>query len=112
MTYDRSLETASASVEESARRDDVAHESPYLTAAEAARYLRYESVKALYDAVPKLDIPVCRRGSKTMLFDRRDLDRWLHNEGRRRKRRAQKPVARALNLVHDATSVAPVETER
>lgn len=51
-------------------------DSPYLTPAEAAQYLRYASVGALYKAIPKAGIPVRRRG-RSLLFHRDDLDRWL-----------------------------------
>ena len=51
--------------------------SPYLTAKEAAEYLRFPSVKALYAAVARDGLPVCRRGGK-LLFDRRELDAALH----------------------------------
>jgi excisionase family DNA binding protein len=51
--------------------------SPYLTAKEAAAYLRYGSVAALYKAIPELNIPCLRRGGKTYLFHRDTLDRWL-----------------------------------
>ena len=61
------------------------NDSPYLTAAEAARYLRYASVRALYKAIPECGIPACRRGGKTFLFDRRELDAWLRGSARRRR---------------------------
>ena len=54
-------------------------DSPYLTAKEAAVYLRFASVKALYKAVRLHQIPVCYRGV-SLLFNRLDLDRWLHGE--------------------------------
>ncbi len=57
-----------------------ARPSPYLTADEAARYLCYRTVKALYQAVRAGTIPawcVSRRG-RALLFDTRALDRWLH----------------------------------
>ena len=53
--------------------------SPWLTPEEAADYLRYPTVKALYQAVRRGDIPVHRRGSggRAMLFHREELDRAL-----------------------------------
>jgi excisionase family DNA binding protein len=50
--------------------------SPYLTADEAAVYLRFPSVQALRNAIPRVGIPVVRRG-RTLLFHRGQLDRWL-----------------------------------
>lgn len=55
-------------------------DSPYLTAPEAAAYLRYASVRALYKAVAELHIPCRRRGGKTFLFRKDELDRWLAGE--------------------------------
>lgn len=83
--------------------EHLAAESPYLTAPEAARYLRYASVRALYKAIPVCGIPVCRRGGKTYLFDRRELDRWLRGDLRKRR---PAPV-----LVHGGQSAAS-QTER
>jgi hypothetical protein len=54
-------------------------ESPYLNAKEAAAYLRFASVGALYKAVGPQGIPVRHRGA-TLLFHRGDLDRWLAGE--------------------------------
>lgn len=60
-----------------------AADSPYLTAQEAAQYLRFASVGALYQAVANggAGIPVCHRG-RTLLFHREHLDRWLAGERR------------------------------
>jgi excisionase family DNA binding protein len=55
--------------------------SPYLTPHEACAYLRYASLGALYQAVRTHGIPVCRRG-RSLLFPRRQLDRWLAGERR------------------------------
>jgi excisionase family DNA binding protein len=79
------LQPATAGIEQPAGDRDVVGESPYLTSAEAARYLRYASVGALYKAIPGVGIPACRRGGKTFLFDRRELDRWLRGHGRKRR---------------------------
>jgi excisionase family DNA binding protein len=51
-------------------------DSPYLTADEAFRYLRFASRAALYKAIPVEGIPTLRRG-RTLLFNRDALDRWL-----------------------------------
>lgn len=58
-------------------------DSPYLTATEAARYLRFASPRALYKAISygvtntaNARIPYVRRG-RTLLFHRDQLDRWL-----------------------------------
>jgi excisionase family DNA binding protein len=57
-------------------------DSPYLTTAEAAAYLRFSDARCLYKAIyGGLDVPFVRRG-KTMLFHRGDLDRWLNGESR------------------------------
>jgi excisionase family DNA binding protein len=55
--------------------------SPYLTAKEAAVYLRFASVDALYKGIKNEGIPVRRRG-RTLLFHREELDRWLAGEER------------------------------
>lgn len=52
-------------------------ESPWLTAEEAAAYLRFASARALYKAIPVDGIPCARRGNKTLLFHRVVLDHWL-----------------------------------
>lgn len=59
-----------------------ATDSPYLNAQEAAVYLRFRHVRALYAAIAHgLDLPVSRRG-RTLLFHRDHLDRWLAGEPR------------------------------
>ena len=62
-------------------RQDARTPSPYLTPHEACAYLRYASLGALYQAVRTHGIPVCRRG-RSLLFPRRQLDRWLAGERR------------------------------
>jgi len=52
-------------------------ESPYLTAREAIAYLRCGSQSALYRLIREQRLPFCRRG-RLYLFDRRELDAWLH----------------------------------
>lgn len=60
--------------------------SPYLTAAEAARYLRFPTVKAFYAWRQRHPV-VCRhRGGRTLLFERAALD--LAIAGQRRLRRS------------------------
>lgn len=51
--------------------------SPWLTPAEAAAYVRLPTVKALYQAVRRGDFPCHRRSSRTMLFNRDELDAAL-----------------------------------
>ena len=55
-------------------------DSPYLTAAEAMTYLKLESSSALYRLVNQHRLPFCRRG-RLYLFDRREIDAWLHGHG-------------------------------
>ena len=52
-------------------------ESPWLTAEEAAEYMRFPTVKALYQAVRRGEVPVHRRAARAMLFNRDELDRAL-----------------------------------
>lgn len=56
-------------------------DSPYLTAEECTRYLRFASKRELYRAVKEQGIPARRRG-RTLLFRRDELDRWLAGESR------------------------------
>ena len=49
---------------------------PYLTADEAAVYLRFPSRQAFYDAIRRVGIPVVRR-RRALPFNRGRLDRWL-----------------------------------
>jgi excisionase family DNA binding protein len=67
-------------------------ESPYLTAKEAVEYLKLGSLNALYRLVNQHRLPTCRRG-RLYLFDKREIDIWLHGftseiEMVRAKRRA------------------------
>jgi excisionase family DNA binding protein len=48
--------------------------TPWLTPEEAAAYLRLPSVRALYQAVRRGQVPVHRRANKAMLFNRGELD--------------------------------------
>jgi len=47
----------------------------YLTAQEAAEYLRFPSVKAFREYVRRHPLPTCRAGARRLLYRRRDLDR-------------------------------------
>jgi len=67
-------------------------DSPYLTAKEAVEYLKLGSLNALYRLVNQHRLPTCRRG-RLYLFDKREIDIWLHGfsseiEMVRAKRRA------------------------
>ena len=57
--------------------------TPYMKAPEAAEYLCFKSVEALYKAIPAQRIPFVRRGSRTLLFHRDRLDRWLEDQAKR-----------------------------
>lgn len=97
-------ESVTTGVEQGVGSEHRVPESPYLLASEAARYLRYATTRALYDAIPQLNIPCHRRGGKTLLFDRRELDAWIRDSRPSRQLAAQQAVARKLNLVrHDDT---------
>lgn len=52
-------------------------ESPYFTPAETIAYLRCGSRSALQRLITDHRLPYCRRGFK-LLFDRRQIDEWLH----------------------------------
>src|SRR3972149_11685783 len=86
MTLDPLEQPIASPVQEPARPSDggdqplsalTGRNSPYLTAPEAAAYLRFSSVRSLYKALKVDGIPCRRRGNKTLLFHRGDLDRWL-----------------------------------
>lgn len=59
----------------------------YLTAEEAAEYLRFRSLEALRKWARRYAVPKCRRG-RALLFLRRDLDEAVGNfaNGRRKRR--------------------------
>lgn len=85
MSLDPREQPITPAVEKIAGPGDSRHEpvtlgtegSPYLTAKEAAIWLRFGSTRALYKALKVDGIPCRRRGNKTLLFHRGDLDRWL-----------------------------------
>jgi hypothetical protein len=77
-----------------------APESPYLTASEAALYLRYElpdgtpNLNAFYVARHRHQIRARRRGGRTLLFKRADLEAFLEEEHREREAFARRtPLA-------------------
>ena len=51
--------------------------TPWMTAEEAAEYLRMDSVKALYTAVRRGFVPGHRRGKRGLLFHRDELDKAM-----------------------------------
>jgi excisionase family DNA binding protein len=51
--------------------------SDWFTAAEAAEYLRFNSKKALYQAVRRGQVPAHRLGLRQLRFSRVELDRLL-----------------------------------
>lgn len=67
-------------------------DSPYLNTQEAIAYLHLGSRSALYHLIREQRLPKCRRG-RLYLFDKRELDAWVHGQGSaiawaREKRRA------------------------
>jgi hypothetical protein len=52
-------------------------QSPWLSAPEAAHYLRLPSVRALYQAVRRGWVPAHKFGPRQLRFDRRELDGLL-----------------------------------
>jgi excisionase family DNA binding protein len=52
-------------------------ETPWLTAEEAAAYLKLPTVKALYQLVRRGIVPARRLGLRTMRFTREELDEAL-----------------------------------
>ena len=73
----KALQASTERVLQVLRDPHVVQEPHYMTAEEAARYLRYASTRALYKAVAAHGIPHRRRGGKTFLFVRAELDQWL-----------------------------------
>ncbi len=51
--------------------------SEWFTASEAAEYLRFNSTKALYQAVRRGQVPAHRLGRRTLRFSRVELDQLL-----------------------------------
>jgi excisionase family DNA binding protein len=79
-------------------------ESPYLTAKEAAIYLRFATVRALYSAVKRERIPVCYRGT-SLLFHRADLDRWLAGESVPERRLRHTDESRRFSRVSSTQTI-------
>lgn len=52
-------------------------ESPYMLSRDVMAYLKLGSLTALYSLIKEYHLPHCRRGG-VYLFDRRDVDAWLH----------------------------------
>jgi excisionase family DNA binding protein len=52
-------------------------QTPWLTPEEAVAYLRLKSLRALYQAVRRGQVPCHRRANRTMLFHRAELDEAL-----------------------------------
>ena len=52
-------------------------DTPWMTPEEATAYLRLPTIKALYQAVRRGEVPCHRRAKRTMLFHREELDRAL-----------------------------------
>jgi Helix-turn-helix domain len=55
-------------------------ESPWLTTNEAAEYLRYQGkhrVRSVYRFLERNGVPIFRRGTRSLLVARADLDRAL-----------------------------------
>lgn len=88
-------------------------DSPYLTATEAAHYLRFASVVSFYKAIKNAGIPVRHRG-RSLLFHRAELDRWLAGESRvGLLREARSRHTATLRPVPDAGKSTPrAHTER
>lgn len=72
---------ADAVVEKLAARSTAEAASPYLTAAEAAEYIR-APISRIYDLTHRNALPVIKEGSRS-LYRRADLDALLVTENRR-----------------------------
>jgi hypothetical protein len=55
---------------------------PNFDAAEAAWFLRYPTIKAFYHAVRRYGIPHSRKGERSMLFKRSDLEKFVASRSR------------------------------
>ena len=55
---------------------------PNFDAAEAAWFLRYPTIKAFYHAVRRYGIPHSRKGERSMLFKRADLEKFVASRSR------------------------------
>lgn len=57
---------------------------PNFDAAEAAWFLRYPTIKAFYHAVRRYGIPHSRKGERSLLFKRADLEKFVASRSRHR----------------------------
>jgi len=73
--------------------------SPYLTLAEAAEYLRYQTVSGFMHAVRSRNIPHIRRG-RQRLFLRTDLERVWSRPNRKRPHKADEVKAHGEHRQH------------
>jgi hypothetical protein len=78
----RTFKASAAEAEKAKRHADAVGapreiDSPYLTAAECAAYLRFASVESFYKFIPTSDIPMSRCGTRRFLFHRDDIAAWL-----------------------------------
>jgi len=55
---------------------------PNFDAAEAAWFLRYPTIKAFYHAVRRYGIPHSRKGERSLIFKRAELERFLASRSR------------------------------
>lgn len=96
----RRFESRAATIEQPVGSEHGIPESPYLKADECARYLRFDSIKQFYDWLETGDgrqLPTLRRGTRTLLFDRRVVDAFLRGE-----LRTNQGVARRFSVLHGA----------
>lgn len=90
----RSLQSCASRVEQSVGSQD----SPYLTSDECAAYLKFRNLNAFYVWLYSGDgreLPRLRRGTRTLLFDRRVVDAFLRGE-----LRSHQSVSRRLRVLH------------
>lgn len=84
---DRPPESPLESPDLGAALADALERGAYLTAEEAALYVRSASVKAFYDWRLRHGVPACRSGQRgRLLFRRRDLDEGLQPASERGRR--------------------------
>lgn len=57
-------------------------DSPYLDSQGAVRYLQLRSLSGLYNLMREHGCPFLRMGGR-LRFDKRDLDRWMHDQSAR-----------------------------
>lgn len=76
-------ETRTATAEQPSGAAHGITESPYLTAAECAEYLRFKNLPTFYEWLQTgagRSLPKLRRGTRMLLFDRRVVDAFLRGE--------------------------------